>query len=84
MSKETYVCAEPDQVTAYRDETGILHESRDAAIAANFQRDFDVAAACVCDRYPHMPVQQFKRGVELLVKRNPDLVRVLLDDRDPT
>lgn len=81
----TYVAAEPEEMTAFKDQNGRLHHSRDAAIASNFNADLQLAVAAVIrivnEELP--PV-----GTLLVIKRlaqdKPDLLRVLVGDRDAT
>ncbi|MBT8460011.1 MAG: hypothetical protein KJN60_10110 [Boseongicola sp.] len=84
MTSETYICAEPKKVSAYRDQNGCFHETRDQAIEANFQADLRAAMADVLEIYSNIPYSNFRRAVAKLIEDNPELVRVMLGDRDAT
>lgn len=83
----TYVCAEPEQVTAYLDVNGRFHHSRDEAIEANFRADqvAQVNAVINRDKALHQtPVRSLHNLIREFVQTNPDMVRVMIGDRDAT
>jgi hypothetical protein len=86
-----YVAAEPEQVSSYKDQHGGLHETRDAAIAANFEQDLMTLIKAYCEREIEQGVDpdklvplQFRRFIKDMAKRDPDVLRILVGDRDAT
>jgi hypothetical protein len=84
ISANQYVCAEPEKVVVYADNKGDLHKTRDDAIDASFQHDFSAACEQAISKMDDMPVLLFRLAVENLVRQNPDILRVMIGDRDAT
>ena len=83
----TYIATEPEQITAYVDDLGRLHDNRESAIDANFEHDFRLACISVVEshsRYAAMPVLVMDKFVRQVIEANPEMVRVILGDRDAT
>lgn len=81
---KTYVAAEPDRVEAFADQRGNLHSTRDEAIDANFDEDWRQAVNATLQAFPDMPVINFRQALGSFILTNPDLVRVMIGDRDKT
>lgn len=82
MSKvNTYVTCEPQMVNVFMDTDEELHTSRDAAIEANFS--IDLKAAINKLNSLQSPIN-FEMCLRNFIKVNPDMVRILLGDRDAT
>jgi len=86
-----YVAAEPDQVEAFADITGVLHHTREGAIDANFAEDFTNAVAATCGKplvYAALEQGGDLDFAEAVIRQfavdNEDMLRVLLGDRDAT
>lgn len=83
---DSYIYPEPDEVTAYRDSRGDLHETRDKAIEASVKRDLDIAVCALCDRYPmafgDLPARPSTRLVLEMAIRYPDLLRQVHESCD--
>lgn len=79
-----YIAAEPDvtQITRYVDQLGGEHETREAAIEANFYDDLYNAVCATCHQKDD-PVRII-RCMKTIAARKPDLFRVLIGDRDAT
>ena len=81
----TYITDEPEKVSGYRDKKGVFHRDRDDAILANL--DVDLSRA-VSDYRHDMGLFTDSGTLENFLRhfviRHPDLVRVLLGDRDAT
>ena len=77
-----YIAAELEPVTAYPDQMGKLHLSREDAIEANFVADLREAA------YDHFGCSNratvFLLGLEGFAKEHPDFLRILVGDRSMT
>jgi hypothetical protein len=85
--EKTYICAEPEELTAYKDNTGKLHNTRDQAIAASFDTDFHRAVHRLIERDPKLhgtPMTSLRILVREFIQKNPDMARVLAGDRDAT
>ncbi len=76
-----YSAAEPLKVTMYRDDTGADHASRSNAIEANFYKDLREAADKVANA---AGTQNYGNIIKVFVKTYPDLVKILLGQRDMT
>lgn len=88
MNTDAYFAAEPFKVLTYRDQNGLLHETRDAAIEANFSNDFHMGCIDILEnhdprkRFKAMPVLVMADFVRSFIEQHPDLVRVVLGDRE--
>lgn len=82
----TYVAAEPEQVTRFIDTNGVSHEEREDAINANFEIDLKmkVKEHFAYNNITSCTVEQMLNTIKDIVSHNPDMVRVLLGDRDAT
>ena len=81
----TYVAAEPEVFTEtkYIDAEGIAHDDRDSAIEANFC--YDLLGVCKEQvRGYALSPEVYMDLVKRLVQYNPEMIRVLLGDRDAT
>lgn len=82
----TYIVAEPLEQTVYTDRAGRHHVTRDLAIAANFELDFQKAlyetGKATIDPSPEPG--ELSAFMHLLKMNHPDLIRVLMGDRDAT
>lgn len=84
---ETYVAAEPDEVRGFADQTGKVHSTREDAIDANFKDDYGRAWSGIFEsreEFKDLPMGYTIMAAEEFIKRNPDMVRVMLGDRDAT
>lgn len=81
----TYVAAEPEVFTEtkYIDTQGNAHDDRESAIEANFCHDFLDVCTNQVKGYAIDPMA-YMDLVKRLVQYNPEMVRVLLGDRDAT
>lgn len=90
LDNATYIAAELDPVTAYPDVNGKLHLTREDAIAANFAHDFHMGCMDVLEnhdpkqRFTAMPVLVMADFVRTFIEKHPQMVRVVLGDRDAT
>lgn len=80
-----YAAEEPERTTRYRDITGALHNTRDAAIRANYLVDFEHAVA------GHSGTELYDADAGAIVKLImemaeycPHFLRIALGDRDAT
>ena len=80
----TYIAAEPEVTTAYKDDLGGLHADRSAAISANFENDLIRAVRDYCEGHPGMPLLGMRAALKYFAKNNPDMLRILVGDRDAT
>ena len=85
----TYTAAEPEKVTRYSDQTGGVHTNRDDALAANFKADFHAVLEDAFERHtpgttPPSVVEAHMKIIADVAKHHPDMLRILLDDRDFT
>ena len=86
--RPAYVAVEPEPITMWRDTRGKFHAARETAIAANFEHDLQrqvrasTAAVDPDSPWPDSEVTAF--FIRHFVHHNPDMVRVLLGDRDAT
>lgn len=83
--KKTYVATEPEQVTVYADVEGDRFDTREEAIASNFRIDLVKA----CEKHAPSLAANYNPWdvadvLEALAKEEPDMLRVLLGDRDAT
>lgn len=81
----TYVANEPGKVDAWVDQTGMLYSNRDDAIAANFTYDFRMKCVEIMRsdvKFSAMPVLMTADFVRTFIEQNPEIVRVMLGDRD--
>lgn len=77
----TYVACEPHKVEAYADENGGLHADREEALQANFEMDLSEAVSKLCaPRADHT----FTECLRNMAVSNPDMLRILVGDRDVT
>ena len=79
----TYIAAEPIETTSYVDQTGKIHSSRENAIDANFKDDLFQKCKALVEDYSLSPVY-FQDLLAKFIEFNPDMVRVMLGDRDAT
>lgn len=85
-----YVAAEPDKVEGFKDQTGGIHATREAAIDANFQVDLNKAARSIFTEHPdrrkfeHIPALVIVDYLKAFAEMHPDLTRVLIGDREAT
>ena len=81
----TYVAAEPEVFieTHYIDVAGVSHSTREMAIEANFRCDLLKVCEEQTKDYALSP-EIYMDLVERLVRYHPDMIRVLLGDRDAT
>jgi len=81
-----YTAAELEPVTAYPDQTGKLHLSREDAIEANFKADLD----SLVEKVLYEEGGTYKDGgyiipvLKNIAKNNPDYLRILVGDRSAT
>ena len=83
----TYVCAEPDEVKVFEDNRGRYHKSREMAINASFNNDVLELWCMVWDALPsgkRAEAQDNILALRKFIARNPDMVRIMLGDRDAT
>lgn len=86
----TYIAAEPEAATVYKDQRGQFHENREDAIEANFADDFRMACFDILEnhdpkgRFKAMPIVVMADFVRAVIERNPDMARVIIGDRDAT
>lgn len=81
----TYVTPELEPVTAYPDQTGKLHWTREGAIEGNFNADLTNAIRYYCENHNNnMPPIGAKDFLKYMVDAYPDHLRILLGDRDYT
>ncbi|MBN8294563.1 hypothetical protein JI664_21500 [Rhodobacter sp. NTK016B] len=66
------------------DKTGWAHESREAAIAASFQNDVQNACEEIVAKHVNISPRDAERAVRMFIETNPDIVRVLLGEREAT
>lgn len=81
----TYVATEPDAKMVYIDTQGGSHDSREEAIGANFDIDWDDAlghAVEYAGLRKHPGLVQI--AIEYMIKNHADMLRVKLGDRDAT
>ncbi len=81
-----YSAAEPDEGKCYIDQTGGLHQTREAAIEANFRADLRRALEGYCDG---LGAQDFNAttvhmALGYMAEFYPDYLRILVGDRDET
>lgn len=98
---QDYVAAEPDAFAmtnhtppgerpeeVYRDQTGKFHDSREDAIAANFEADRRRAINQILTSgdpaYASTPVFAAYKLVGEFIEKHPEMTRVMLGDRDAT
>jgi len=80
---KTYIATEPEAVTGFQDQRGVVHTSRDAAILSNF--DYDLSKECAeMDFRRELERLPFEMFLRRFAEQNPDMLRVLLGDRDYT
>lgn len=86
VSPLAYIAGEPEEIAAFVDCNGVIHRSRDVAIAANFDTDLARAIVAVLNDYDfgNVPVRPVIDAVKAFVENNPEMVRVILGDRDAT
>ena len=81
-----YSATELEPVTAWPDQTGKLHLSRDDAIEANFEADLD----SIVEKVLYAEGGSWQDGdyiipvLKNIAKNNPDFLRVLVGDRSMT
>ena len=81
-----YIAAELEPVTAYPDQTGKLHLSREDAIEANFAADLD----SLVEKVLYEEGGAYRDGdyivpvLKNMAKNHPDYLRILLGDRSMT
>ena len=84
----TYATQEPNQVEVFKDQRGRCWETREEAIEANFEYDLKTAiddAIKLDSQLSHtsMPsLYLLVKVVKAFIANSPDMVRVLLGDRD--
>ena len=81
-----YTVCEPEEVTAYRDQKGVYHETRDAALKANVIHDYQKAITEVIEADPRLHDESWVPLHNLVmdfVSDNPGLLRVILGDKEP-
>lgn len=87
---DLYIANEPDLIETYKDQRGNFHESRDDALEANLADDLRLACFDVLEnrdpkkRFVAMPVVVMADFVRAVIENNPDMVRVIIGDRDLT
>jgi hypothetical protein len=79
----TYAATEPKHVTGYQDRKGMVHANRDDAISANFDYDLRDSLRTFLGKYSGC-AYRFEELLIRYVAQHPDMVRVLLGDRDAT
>ncbi len=82
-----YVCEEPQTVQAFIDNKGGIHKTREDAIGASFENDFGTCcnqAIYSAQLQDTMGVLGFRKAVKQLANDYPDMLRVLMGDRDAT
>jgi len=84
----TYVAQELEPVTAHPDVTGKLHLDRDDALEANFEYDFRKEVGRIIEQdplaYGNVGFLVTCALIKGFIETNPDMVRVILGDRDLT
>lgn len=86
----TYIAQEPGIVEAFTDQRGAYHPTREAAIDANFDYDWQHACLDIIEnhdpkkRFQQIPVLPIADYVRKVIEEHPDMVRVILGDRDAT
>jgi len=80
-----YVAKEPQEHVGWADQKGKLHATRDEAIDANI--DHDLRAALMetfgrDDTVNGLPMGHAVSFIRTFIRRHPDMVRVMLGDRD--
>ncbi len=81
-----YIATELESVTAYPDQTGKLHLSREEAILSNFNGDLD----SLVEKVLYEEGGTYKDGeyiipvLKNIAKNNPDYLRILVGDRSAT
>lgn len=85
MTNKTYIAAEPEKVEAYMDTRQMMHTSRDAAIAANFDYDLQriISKYSTINNLSLNPVE-VRYAIEHLADEHADMLRIILGDRDAT
>lgn len=78
-----YVAAEPVNVSGYQDSRGRIHKTREAALEANFQHDLTEACRAM-DHQRMTCAWDFVHMLKQFAKTNPDMLRILLGDREYT
>lgn len=77
----TYVTPEPERVNGFEDQNGQLHPSRDTALEANFCIDLRNAIGGIsAPRADH----NFEACLRHFARTHPDMMRILIGDRDLT
>lgn len=97
MNKDQYIAAEPEEFqsmevegrSVFRDMVGGFHASREAAIEASFNMDLQRAAEELSMLHGSLLTEMIAERAHLMflrlfVNAHPDMVRVLLGDRDAT
>ena len=87
MTNVTYVVAEPKIAEMYIDQNGNAWDTRDKAIESNFRSDVITQVNDTLIATPSLRKITGKEAYSILTKfiaQNPDMVRVMLGDRDKT
>ena len=80
-----YSAAEPQAVTRYTDLNGIDHRTRDEAIDANFKFDVQRSVDEIINLSGlSMTPSDGAALLERMADEHPDLLRILVGDRDAT
>ena len=80
----TYVAAELEAVMAWPDQTGKLHDTREAAIEANFKDDLRQTVFEYCEHNQELPPLGALAFLKDMARKHPDFLRILVGDRDCT
>lgn len=80
MSKQPYIAEEPTPISGFADHRGRFHPTRDDALEANFGYDLD---AVIADHWKNTDVD-FREALENIAAEFPDMLRILVGDRDYT
>lgn len=81
----TYIAQELEPVTAHPDQTGKLHWTREDAIDANFADDFNNIVFAYCEGVNQaIPPLGAIALLRHFAKEYPDMLRILVGDRDKT
>ena len=78
----TYVITEPDIQKVFVDVKGKFHVDHDKALASNFKHDLQNWMQDIVANSPNGSTMA--DYVTTLAKRNPDMLRILVGDRDYT
>lgn len=78
-TKNEYVAAEPMQITMYQDQVGNLHETREQALKANFEDDLGGVVPGLLE-----VLGDTVAVMNAIADNHPDMLRILLGDRDYT